>query len=240
MLQCYYGDDASSAINDRAFITLAGDYAGINGIRIVYPENGPYDSDLNTTYTVRGQGKGVYMVNSMIAASAYGVDFTGCDEHFIKKVSTCCYYNTFLLGGENGMLSGCLQNGTVLCRTNAPHLQNWLAEGNVFTDLFDPITRQKNMYIVMEGATNQQIYNTFVYGCATMITCNDSTALVVNVGSDNIGSNSCQMIMNSGKMVIINSMRYYGWSYAHNGGTLEMYNRLTINDKSEATYIKTK
>jgi hypothetical protein len=240
MLQCYYGDDESSTTADRAFITLAGDYAGINGIRIVYPENGPYDSNLNTTYTVRGQGKGVYMVNSMIAASAYGVDFRGCDEHFIKKVSTCCYYNTFLLGGENGMLSGCLQNGTVLCRTSAPHLQNWLAEGNVFTDLFDPITRQKNLYIVLEGATDQQIYNTFVYGCATMITCNDSTALVVNVGSDNIGRKTPQMIMNSGKMVIINSMRYNGTSYSHNGGTLEMYNRLTINDKHEATYNQSK
>jgi hypothetical protein len=73
-----------------------------------------------------------------------------------------------------------------------------------------------------------------------MITCNDSTALVVNVGSDNIGRKTPQMVMNSGKMVIINSMRYNGTSYSHNGGTLEMYNRLTINDKHEATYNQSK
>ena len=237
ILQCYYGDDESSKTTDVAFITLAGDYAGINGIRIVYPENGPYDSNLNTTYTVRGQGKGVYIVNSMIAASAYGVDFRGCDEHFIQKVTTCCYYNTFILGGKNGMLNGCLQNGTVLCRTHAPNLQNWVAEGNVFVDLFDPITRPHNEYIILEGAEDQQIYNTFAYGVANMIVCRNSTALVANIGSDNLGSGMYQIVMNGGKLVTINSMRWNGKSYLHNSGTLEMYNRLTINIKNEETYV---
>jgi len=239
LLQCYYGDDESSKTTDKAFITLAGDYAGINGIRIVYPENGPYDSNLNTTYTVRGQGKGVYMVNSMIAASAYGVDFRGCDEHFIQKVTTCCYYNTFILGGKNGMLNGCLQNGTVLCRTGAPNLQSWLAEGNVFTDLFDPITRPHTEYIILEGAEDQQIYNTFAYGVANMIVCRNSTALVANIGSDNLGTGMYQIVMNGGKLVTVNSMRWNGKSYLHNSGTLEMYNRLTINIKNEETYKKT-
>ncbi len=236
----YYGDDASSSPDDRALITLAGDYAGLNGIRIIYPENGPYDENLNTTFAVRGQGKGVYMVNAMISASAYGVDFRNCDEHFIKKVTTCCYYNTFLLGGKNGMLNGCLQNGTVLARTSANHLQNWMAESNVFTDLFNPITRPNTQYIVLEGAEGQQVYNTFAYGVANMIVCNNSTALVVNIGSDNLGDSKPQIIMNSGKLVTINSMRWNGKSYEHNGGTLEMYNRLTINNKKEKTYNETK
>ncbi len=236
----YYGDDATSKTTDRALITLAGDYAGLNGIRIIYPENGPYDENLNTTFTVRGQGKGVYMVNAMISAAAYGVDFRDCDEHFIKKVTTCCYYNTYLLGGENGMLNGCLQNGTVLARTSANHLQNWLSEGNVFTDLFDPITRPNTKYIVLEGAEDQQIYNTFAYGVANMVVCNDSTGLIANIGSDNLGTKKAQIVMNSGELVTINSMRWNGTSYEHNGGALEMYNRLTINIKNEETYNETK
>ncbi len=236
----YYGDDATSKTTDRALITLAGDYAGLNGIRIIYPENGPYDENLNTTFTIRGQGKGVYIVNAMISASAYGVDFRDCDEHFIKKVTTCCYYNTFLLGGKNGMLNGCLQNGTVLARTSAQHLQNWLSEGNVFTDLFDPITRPHTEYIILENAEDQQVYNTFAYGVANMIVCRNSTALVANIGSDNLGSGMYQIVMNGGKLVTINSMRWNGKSYLHNSGTLEMYNRLTINIKNEATYVETK
>jgi hypothetical protein len=35
-------------------------------------------------------------------------------------------------------------------------------------------------------------------------------------------------------------MRWNGTSYEHNGGTLEMYNRLTINNKKEKTYNETK
>ena len=138
------------------------------------------------------------------------------------------------------MLNGCLQNGTVLCRTGAPNLQNWVAEGNVFVDLFDPITRPHNEYIILEGAEDQQIYNTFAYGVANMIVCRNSTALVANIGSDNLGSGMYQIVMNGGKLVTINSMRWNGKSYLHNSGTLEMYNRLTINIKNEETYVSSK
>ncbi|MBQ7319103.1 MAG: hypothetical protein IJW97_02835 [Clostridia bacterium] len=238
LLQCYYGDDSSAnAEKDAAFITLNGDYAGVNGIRIIYPENGAYDANLNSTYTIRGNGKGVYVVNSMIAGSAYGVDFRNCDEHFIKKVTTCCYYNTFRLGGKGGILSGCLQNGTVLCRTGAPNLQNWLTEGSVFADLFDPITRKMNLYIWVDGAENQLVYNTFAYGCCDMVKNDNSTnTRLINIGSDNIGG--IQVTVNSGSLVQINSMRWNGKSYAHNGGSIEFYNRLTINNKTEETVIR--
>lgn len=244
VIYCYYGDDANVDPNtDEALITLAGKNAGLNGIRIVYPENGPYDSDLETTYTVRGKAEGVYVVNCMISASGYGIDFRNCDNHFIQKVTTCCYYNTFRLGGKNGMLNGCLQNGTVIYRTNKSggFLQNWPGdEAQIWVELFDPITRQYNQYIVLDGATDQQIYNTFIYGCANMIVCNNSTALVANIGSDNIGSKKAQLVMNSGKMVVINSMRYNGTSISHTGGEFEVYNRITINLKNEETYIESK
>ena len=44
------------------------------------------------------------------------------------------------------------------------------------------------------------------------------------------------IVMNSGDLTIINMMRWNGTSYQHNGGTLKMYNRITINIKNEATY----
>ncbi len=238
VFMCYYGDDAEyDAKVDEALITLNGDYSGMNGIRIIYPENGAYDEDLNSTFTVRGKGVGVYVVNSMIAGSAYGVDFSNCDEHFIKKVVTCCYYNAFLLGGKDGILSGCLQNGTVLCRTKASDLENWISESKIFTDLFDPILRKKCEYIIVEGANNQLIYNTFCYGCSVFVTNNDSdNTLLVNIGSDNIGS--VQLVANSGSIVQINAMRWNGESYVNNGASIELYNRLTINNTNEKTVIK--
>ena len=251
LILCYYGDGAGyNAETDAAFITLNGDYAGLNGVRIVYPENGPRDTNLNTTYAVRGKGKGVYVVNASISAAAYGVDFRGCDDHFIKKVSTCCYYNTFLLGGKNGMLSGCLQNGTVLVRCSIPGRENWIQEtqDELHGILFAEILGKYGKYIILSGAENETIYNTFAYGAATLITCNDnSTALVANIGCDNVGgyglygsSKSPMIVVNSGKLTVINMMRWNGTSYQHNGGTLEMYNRITINIKDETTYNQSK
>jgi hypothetical protein len=231
---CYYGDDAACAPSDDAFITLAGDNAGLNGIRIVYPENGPYDSDLTTTYTVRGKAEGVYIVNSSIVASAYGVDFSGCDNHFIKKVTTCCYYNTFLLGGKGGYLSGCLQNGTVLSRTSSTGLVNWLEESKIFADLFDSILRLKSQYIIIDGAEGQRVFNTFCYGSAVFaVNRNSEGTLLINIGSDNIGD--AQLIMESGSLAVINAMRYNGVSYKHISGELLLYNRITINEKDEGT-----
>ena len=240
LLLSYYGDDADSRAEDQALITLAGEHSGINGIRILYPENGPYDASLHTTYTVRGTAKGVYLVNSMIAASSHGVDFSGCDDHFIKKVSTCCYENTFLVGGRNGVISGCLQNGTVLCRTNVKLLQNWIEEGNVFRDLFDPITRRNNRYIIADGADGETVFNTFVYGCANMLVCRDASVLAVNIGSDNIGDKTPQLVIESGEMTVINSMRYNGVSFSHEAGRAALYNRITIWDKTEAIYLEQK
>jgi len=241
VIYCYYGDDAAvNSESDRALITLSGKNAGLNGVRIIYPENSPFDSDLNTTYTVRGTAEGVYLVNSMISASAYGVDFRGCNNHFIKKVTTCCYYNSYRLGGEGGMLNGCLQNGTVIYRTdlNTGLLQNWPTnEALIWNELFNPITRSQNQYIIAEGAKGQQIYNTFIYGCANMLVCKDSTLLAVNIGSDNIGNNSPQLVCDSGEMTVINAMRYNGISYKHTDGVLRLYNRLTINDKTEKTTV---
>ena len=95
---------------------------------------------------------------------------------------------------------------------------------------------------------NVTIYNTFAYGPATLVTCNDnSTALVANVGCDNVGgyglygsSESPMIVVNGGELTIINMMRWNGTSYQLNGGTLKMYNRLTINIKNEATLVASK
>lgn len=240
LLLSYYGDDADADENGQALITLAGSNAGINGIRILYPENGPVDASRSTTFTVRGTADGVYLVNSMIAASSHGVDFRGCDNHFIKKVSTCCYENTFLVGGKNGMIAGCLQNGTVLCRTNLDLLQNWIAGADVFTKLFDPITRCSNKYIIAENAENETVYNTFVYGCANMLVCRDSSVLAVNIGSDNIGDSTPQLVIDGGALTVVNSMRYNGISYTHSSGTAALYNRITIWDKNEPIVVNAK
>lgn len=238
IFKCYYGDDDHSQAEDQALITLAGDGAGLNGIAIIYPENGPLSKNLNTTYTVRGTANHVYIVNCCISASAYGVDFRNCDDHLIKKVTTCCYYNTFLVGGKGGMISGCLQNGTVIYRTSVSGLADWPTdESQIWDQLFDPITRKDHLYIIVDGATDQQISNTFIYGCASMLVNRHSeNTLAVNIGSDNIGSD--QLVMESGSMTVINAMRYNGSSCNYQSGQLSLYNRITIGNRNEKAVTK--
>ncbi|MBR3844070.1 MAG: hypothetical protein IKM39_01025, partial [Clostridia bacterium] len=236
VLLSYYGDgEAFDPMKDAALITLAGENAGLSGIRITYPQNGPYDENLNTTYAVRGTASGVYVVNCCITAAGYGIDFTGCDDHCIKKVTTCCYYNTYRLGGKNGLITGCLQNGTVITRCSDRYLKNWLAEADIFPHLFDPILRKETRYIIVDGAEDQVIYNTFAYGCHTMITAQNSVdTLAVNIGCDNIGADGYQTHVSGGTMTVLNAMRYNGKSYkVENDGSLGLYNRLTINNKNE-------
>lgn len=231
---CYYGDDSSDGIESQAFITLAGKNAGMNGIRIIYPENGPKDDNLNSTYTVRGTASGVYVVNSMIAGSAYGIDFRNCDRHYIEGVVTCCYYNAFYLGGTGGTVTKCLQNGTVLVRTSANGLVDWITERDLFTLLINPILREKCQYIKIENATDQLVYDNFAYGCKTLVaSVGSENTYLNNIGSDNLESASPQIYVDGGSVFGVNLMRYNGYSFEIEKGSLALHNRITINEAGE-------
>ena len=238
---CYYGDDETNSIDDQAFITLAGENAGLSGVRIIYPENSTKTEKFMSTYAVRGTAKGVYITNSMIVASAYGVDFKGCDNHFISGVMTTCYYNAFRLGGENGTLLKCLQNGTVMLNTVQSGLQEWIGDGDFWIWLMDYVLRTKCDFIQVDGAKNQTIYHAFAYGVKTIIHNIDSTnTCAVNIGTDNIGADCPQFIQNGGSMTAINVLRYNGYSYELMSGNINLYNRLGINEVGERTAEKSK
>lgn len=233
---CYYGDDASyNAETDNALIALNGKNAGINGIRIIYPENGSYKDDLNTTYTIRGKAAGVYVVNCSIMASAYGVDFRDCDNHFIKGVYTCCWYNTFQLGGENGVIRDCLHNGNMMLRTTADGLPNdWPTEDADGTNISD-LLGTTSQYIILEDAENELVLG--VSACSTsalLVNKNSVETLAINVCSDKMGAAGIQFSQSGeSSMTVINAMRCHGTSYNCEGGTLRLYNRICINDVKE-------
>lgn len=232
---CYYGDEASyNAETDTAFITLAGENAGLNGIRILYPENGARDNDLNTTYTVRGNASGVYVVNSYVAASGYGIDFRNCDNHFIKGVYSCCYYNTYRLGGKDGIVMNGTNNPNMVERTMAQGLVNWMEVGKLADELTNPITRPNTQAIIVEGATNQRVYNMFSYGSKNhLVNRNSEGTTAINIGSDNLNEDEAQIVNDNADMTVINSMRFNGHSYDCVSGELKLYNRITMDEPDE-------
>ena len=234
---CYYGDDAyCNSDTDQAFITLAGKNAGLRGIRIIYPENGPQTEDLNTTYTIRGSASGVYVVDCFIMASAYGIDFRNCDNHYISGVYSCCWYNTFRLGGKNGVIKDSLHNGNMVVRTNAEGLaEDWPRnEENDLPKITNSIIRKRAQYMILDGATGEVVNGVFAYGVHDFLVNNRAeNTLAVNVGTDNIGDDGVQFTQHGGSMVVINAMRWNGKSYAYLSGNLLLYNRICINDITE-------
>lgn len=207
LFRCYYGDEGQG-MNDTAFITLAGKNAGINGVRILYANNGPFvtktNASLETSYAIRGQAEGVYVVNSMIAAAAHGVDFRACDNHYIQGVYTCCYSNAFYLGGTGGTITACLQNPTVLERTAAPVSDTWRGD-YMFSYLLYSIMKRESHFIILEDAENELVYNNFAYGTMTMLTNIDSAnTQVMNIGTDTVGASSAQLVMDGGSLFGVN------------------------------------
>ena len=93
------------------------------------------------------------------------------------------------------------------------------------------------MIVQLDGAEDAAVVNMFAYGCAVLLHCTSSRNVrCLNLGADNIGTERAQIEMENGSMSIVNLMRYNGRSFTHDGGTLLIANRITIDDKSEETY----
>lgn len=234
-----FGLNAASPDSDTAQITLRKN-AGVRGIRFVYPGNscvkpGALGQVLPCSYLIRGAGSGVYAVNTAIAAAYNGIDFRGCDNHFIAKLVSCCYNNAVIAGNcEGGIIQGCLQNGTVMSR-NGLGLPDWVDEGTqMFPYLFNAVTRVNTEYIKLVNAKDETVFNCFAYGVKTLVILDGSeNTLAFNIGADNAGGT--MLVAKGGSATVVNMMRWNGASYSNQGTKLAIYNRLTIDDRTEKT-----
>lgn len=248
------GEDTPHPETDTALVTLDGDNAGIAGLRILYPNNGPQGEDnavtvRNYPYAVRGKGTGVYAVNLAIAGACYGVDFSGCDGHLIKKVTTLCYFTAFRLAHcRDGLVEGCLQNGTVLVRHQKdlypslfPDAPAMIDERHGFPRLMNPITRKKTTIFSLEDAQDETILNCFAYGVNTYLDIRNSRDIrILNTGSDNLSESGPYLRAEGGGITAVNMMRFNGYSVENSTGHpahLALYNRLSINEKDEPDYL---
>ena len=185
---------------------------------------------------VRGMGKDVYLVYCAFMAAGRGVDFFGCDNHLIKKLTSFCYINDIRVGGKNGYIVGMLHNGNMIARHGLPGVNYETTAGY---ESENHVARVYNATIIVDGAQNETIYNSFAYGVRHLIHQIDSkNTLAVNVGADNIGDNSPQLLLEGGSFVGVNILRYNGISCEYTSGTsVRLYARLGINERREETLI---
>ena len=208
----YYGYN----INDKPLITLGGDGAGLNGLRIDYPKNNPVDNSgkyKKTSPAVYSEYDNIYITNCTITLPATGVKLDGCENAFIKKLVGCCIEGMFNLKNCNNItIEGCHQNANTLPRNgyenfDIPELKNRVKEENNFDYYFIPIGRKKTTFITLDSCENITVFNTFIYGGKSFLNAKDSTATFVNVGHDGSSKTEPALILSGGSINFLNFMR---------------------------------
>ena len=102
----------------------------------------------------------------------------------------------------------------------------------------EPIIRPNVQHLIVDKAENQQIIGVFAYAVHEFIINKDSeNTLAINVGTDWMAEDGVQLTQDGGSMTVINCMRCHGKSYECIDGKLAMYNRITIDDKTEKNEV---
>ena len=212
LLISYYGYNE----NDKPLITLDGDNAGLNGLRIDYPLNNPVDDSgdyKKTSPAVYSKSDGVYVTNCTITLAATGVVLEDCENAFIKKLIGCCIEGMFNLKNcKNSTIEGCHQNANALPRNgysnyDIPEFKNRVKEDNNFEFFFIPIGRKQTTYITLDACENISVFNTFIYGGKSFLNAKDTTATFVNVGNDGSSKTEPALQLSGGSINFLNFMR---------------------------------
>ncbi len=212
LILSYYGYNES----DKPLITLGGDGAGLNGLRIDYPLNNPADESgkyLKTSPAVYSNCDNVYVTNCGITLAAVGIRLEGCENAFLKKIVGCCIEGMFNLKEcKNSIIEACHQNANTLPRNGyselgIPELKTRIIEEKIFLYFFIPIGRVQTTFINLDTCENITVFNTFIYGAESFLNAKDSSAVFANVGHDGSSKKAPALILSGGEIDFLNSMR---------------------------------
>ncbi|MBP3938930.1 MAG: hypothetical protein IK955_05940 [Clostridia bacterium] len=201
---------------DKPLITLNGDGAGLNGLRIDYPLNNPVDESgdyKKTSPAVYSKYDNVYVTNCTITLATIGIELDGCKNAFLKKVIGCCIEGMFdLKNCKSSIIEACHQNANTLPRNgyssfDLPETQNRIKEENIFNFFFIPTGRIQTTFINLKDCEDITVFNTFIYGAKSFLKTEDSTATFVNVGHDGSSKTEPALILSGGRINFLNSMR---------------------------------
>ena len=232
----YYGYDKAS----EPLITLDGDNAGLNGIRVDYALNAPVDNSgkyKETSPVVYSKSDNIYVTNCFFTLASCGIRLENAENAFIKKIVGCCYESMFSMTGcTDVFVEGCLQNGNTLPRNgyasfDIPELSGRFTEDKLFEYVFIPITRIRTDYIILDSCEDVTVFNAFIYGGKTFLNSKDSKVNLVNVGLDGSSLTEYSYILSGGEVNLLNSMRStengrFGYRFytIENGTAFRSYN----------------
>lgn len=145
--------------------------AGMIGISVVYYQQSsttpkPY------SFTIRGRGANIYLMDVTLPTSWNGVDFDSyrCDNHYIEYLHGCFLNEGIVVGGgsENGIVRDCHLTPNCFCVHSN---DDW------WTAPYVNIMTHGTPYVIRESK-NQILYHNFTYGAFK--------GLVVEDGAENV------------------------------------------------------
>ncbi len=153
---CIYTTFGHNDPNGEALFDLY-EGAGMIGISVVY--NAQNTNDLQEySFTIRGRGANIYLMDVTLPTSWNGVDFASyrCDNHYIEYLHGCFLNQGIVVGGgsENGIIRDC--HFTPNCFTVHTD-DNW------WTGPYVSIMTRGTPYVIGESK-NQILYHNFTYG----------------------------------------------------------------------------
>lgn len=134
--------------------TLEND-SGLNGLDIIYPENRKFKNPIAYPYTIKGNGKNVYVINVSLTSSWNGIDLTSrCDNHYLEHLWGDFFNKGIQVGG--GSTDGVIRDSHFTPNT----LRNTTSEGLRRTLV-------EHTFVEVGSSTNETIFNVFVFGAGT-------------------------------------------------------------------------
>jgi hypothetical protein len=230
VLMAFEGRNTGSPESATALLTLAGDRAGVRGLRVFYPENNPTAAEglVPYPYAVRGNGTGAYVVNAGLPNAWNGVDFATHDNDgfVVRKLTGAFFQHTVRVGAsDRGRIEGLLSNGNAIARVG--YLRpNWVAERNIFPQVIDKYMRAQSELVTVDGATRLTVLNAFGYGFHEGLVVKSGEVTAYDFGTDNLGTDGHTVKVESGKVVVTNLLRYNGTTST---GPARLYNIMAIN-----------
>ncbi len=205
------------------------DGAGMIGISVVYNQQNtnalqPY------SFTIRGRGSDIYLMDVTLPTSWNGVDFASyrCDNHYIEYLHGCFLNQGIVVGGgsENGIVRDC--HFTPNCF--AVH-----TDSNWWTGPYVSIMTRGTPFVVGESK-NQILYHNFTYGAYQGLTVLDGAkdvyVLSHGVDSGDISayfSGDCSVTLVNAELVNLHTAgtaKHFNYVYTDEDftGTLNMIN----------------
>ncbi|MFG1808410.1 discoidin domain-containing protein [Streptomyces sp. NPDC049040] len=229
VLFAYEGRDTAEPATATALVTLAGNGAGVRGLRVFHPENNPATGYVPYPYDIRGTAPGTYVVDVTMTDSWNGIDLTSDrnDGFVVHKVGGVFLNRGITVGAaDHGSIDGVLSNGNAVNRTGFD-LPNWGLGSNLFAQTIDGYTRKNTDLVHVDGARHLTVLDVFGYGMHDGLAVDSGDVRAFNLGTDNLGDGGYTVKAGpSADVEAVNVLRYNGTTYT---GPVRLHNIMAIN-----------